>query len=579
MENSFRRETFTLSLVKFFKMLQSNKFNLKKCHALLLICSFFLSASALAQDTTVQKIKRPKLVVGIVIDQMRWDYLYRYSDRYSNNGFKRLINEGFSCENTMIPYAPTVTACGHTCIFTGSVPAINGITGNNWWDYDKNKEMYCTEDESVQTVGSHSSAGKMSPQNMLVTTITDELKLATNFKSKVIGIALKDRAAILPAGHSADAAYWYDDQSGNWISSSYYSFPMNELPGWVKQFNTRKLVDSLLANNWNTLYPVNTYTQSTDDNKPYERKFPGETSSAFPHNFSSLTDRQKNTAIKSTPLGNTFTLAFAESAIEGENLGIGNQTDFLTISCSSPDYIGHQFGPNSIENEDDYLRLDADLSSFLNYLDEKYGSGNYLLFLTADHGVAHVPGFLKENKIPSGFINLSSVANNLNAALKAAFGFPEIIVDADNYQLTLNHARLDSAKISRENIINFLLPMIQKIPGIANEFDIKKISETTLPEVQKKMYSNGYFSKRCGDIQLILEPGWIDGGNTGTTHGLWNPYDAHIPLLWYGWGIKKGASNREVYMTDIAPTVAALLHIQMPNGCVGKVIQEVMKKK
>src|ERR1017187_10901339 len=275
----------------------------------------FISCFSLAQVSQNKEPSKPKLIVGLVVDQMRWDFLYRYADLYSDEGFKRLLKEGFSCENTLVPYAPTVTACGHSCIYTGSVPAIAGITGNNWWDKYSYKEVYCTEDSNFSSVGSMSNAGKMSPNNLLVTTVTDELRLATNFRSKVIGIAIKDRGAILPAGHTANAAYWYDDQSGNWITSNYYR---DELPEWASQFNKRNLVDSLLTTDWKTLYPLNTYVQSTDDNKNYEGKFPGEISAAFPHHFSNLTETQKDTAIKSVPQGNTFTLEFAKDAIEGE---------------------------------------------------------------------------------------------------------------------------------------------------------------------------------------------------------------------------------------------------------------------
>ena len=539
---------------------------------LLLFTRCFLSIISCSYAQSAQKIK-PKLIVGLVIDQMRWDNLYRYADQYSDNGFKRLLREGFSCENTMLPYTPTVTACGHTCIYTGSVPAITGITGNNWWDYDANKEVYCTDDTSYTTVGSNTKAGQMSPNRMLVTTITDELRLATNFKSKVIGIALKDRGAILPAGHSANAAYWYDGDNGNWITSSYY---MNALPDWANLFNSRKVVDSLMSANWTMLNPADTYTQSAPDEESYERRFDGENGTSFPHNLDKLGDKKYN-ILRSVPQGNTLTLEFAKAAIEGEQLGMSGNTDFLAISCSSTDYIGHQFGPNSVENEDDYLRLDKDIADFLKFLDAKYGKGNYLFFLTADHGVAHIPGFLEANKIPSGFLDGYAMMYYLNANAKAKYGLSNVVVDADNYQLTLNHTLLDSAKISKETMIDFLLPLVKKINGVANAFDISKINAETLPEVQKKMLSNGYYAKHCGDIQLIYQPGWIDGGPTGTTHGLWNPYDAHIPLVWFGWDITHGQTNDEVYMTDIAPTIAAMLHIQMPNGCIGKPIVAITK--
>lgn len=505
---------------------------------------------------------------------MRWDYLYRYAERYGSTGFKRLLKEGMSCENTFIPYAPTVTACGHTCIYTGSVPAIHGITGNNWWDGQLNRDVYCSEDKTVATVGSTTHAGEMSPRNMFVTTVGDELRLANNFRSKVIGVAIKDRGAILPAGHSANAAYWYDGENGNWITSTYY---MNELPAWVNQFNNRKLPDSLMAQNWNTLYPKDTYKQSSADDKPYEGRFMGENNtSTFPHDFSTQGNRKYGT-IRSTPYGNTLTLAFAKAAVDNERLGSNGVTDFLTVSCSSTDYVGHQYGPNSIENEDDYLRLDKDLGDFLQYLDAKLGKGNYLFFLTADHGVAHVPGFMQENKLPGKPFNDGLMMLDLNKKLKEKFGADNLIVSTHNYQLAFNKVKLDTAKIDRDAVVAFLLPLVKKVEGIANAFDVTKLNETTLPEVQKRMFSNGYYHRRCGEIQFVLLPGWIDGGSMGTTHGLWNPYDSHIPLLWFGWKVKPGKLNRETYMTDIAPTVAAMLQIQMPSGSVGHVITEVMK--
>ena len=353
-------------------------------------------------------IQRPKLVIGIVIDQMRWDYLYRYYNRYQDDGgFKILLNQGFSCENTFIPYTPTVTACGHTCIYTGSVPAIDGITGNDWWDYNLSHLVYCTDDDSVKTIGSNTDAGKMSPHNLLVTTIGDEMHLAANFHNKVIGIALKDRASILPAGHSANGAYWYDGSSGNWITSSYY---MKDLPKWVKDLNAKKLVDSYYAKDWNTLYPLNTYLQSAPDEEAYENRPFGTEAKGFPYNLKQFVG--KNYGLLSvTPYGNTLTFEMAKAAVNGEQLGNDSSTDLLTISLSSPDYIGHTFGPNSVEQEDDYLRLDKDLGAFLQFLDHQVGKGQYIVFLSADHGVAHVPAFLKEHKIPSGSVDGNAIAN------------------------------------------------------------------------------------------------------------------------------------------------------------------------
>jgi len=528
---------------------------------------------AATQIKILQQSAKPKLVVGIVIDQMRWDYLYRFNQLYGSNGFKRLIGEGFSCDNTLIPYTPTYTAPGHTCIYTGSVPAIHGIVGNSWFDKSSNANVYCTDDSTVSTVGNTSDAGKMSPENMLATTITDELRLSNNFKSKVIGLALKDRGAILPAGHSANAAYWYDDKGGKWISSTYY---MKDVPAWVKDFNAKDMVASYMSKDWNTLLPIAQYDLSTPDNEPYENAISGETTVTFPHRLSSITTG-KYSSFRTTPFANTFTFDFAKQAIENEKLGSNTVPDFLTVSISSTDYIGHSFGPNSIEAEDTYLRLDKDIADFLSYLDQKMGKGNYLIFLTADHGVAHVPGFLAEHKIPGGTVSDKEITKEINQAVEAASGIKNVVQSVQNYQVYLNFNEIEKQGKDKATIVNIVIKTLQLKPSVINVFEINKLMQTVIPEPQKEMMVNGYNPKRSGDIQFTFKPGYFDGGSKGTTHGLWNPYDAHIPLLFFGWNIKPGKTNRETHMTDIAATVAALLQIQMPSGCVGKVITEVTK--
>ncbi len=525
--------------------------------------------------THAQSVQRPKLVVGIVVDQMRWDYLYRYYERYSETGgFKRLIKNGFSCENTFIPYAPTVTACGHASIYTGSVPAINGITGNAWYDNKLNRSVYCTEDSSVKAIGSNTGAGLRSPKNLFTTTICDELRLATNFRSKVIGVALKDRGSILPAGHSANAAYWYDSKTGDWITSSYYR---NDLPGWLKSFNAKKLVDQYYKQAWTTMYPTNTYLQRTADQINFESKPLDTDAKGFPYNLNKFAGSDYS-AILSTPFGNTFTAELAEAAVVNEQLGADAITDFLTVSFSSTDYVGHSFGPNSIEIEDTYLKLDKDLGEFLNFLDSKVGKNQYLIFLTADHGVAHVPAFAKAHNIPAGNINFESIVKDMNSLLREKFSMENIVLDISNYQVILNLPLIASSSLNLKDIKSQVINYLSKQKGIARVFDLNELMNIPLNKKIRDMLVNGYYPDRCGQVQIVLEPQWIEGYTSGgTTHGLWNPYDAHIPLLWYGWGIKPGKLNREVYMTDIAPTVAALLRIQMPNGSVGNIIPEVFK--
>ena len=533
----------------------------------LIICSFNLVQS--------QSIQRPRLVVGIIIDQMRWDYLYRYYDRYApNGGFKRMLNQGFTCENTLIPYAPTVTACGHASIYSGSVPAINGITGNFWWDKQEMRSVYCTEDKTVKTVGSNTTLGLQSPRNLLVTTICDELRMATNFRSKVIGVSLKDRGSIIPAGHSANAAYWYDNTVGDWISSTYY---MNDLPGWVKDFNKQKNVDKYYQQGWNLSFPASSYNQSSQDEKTYEGRAFGNESRGFPYDLKRFIGKSYGPVLY-TPMANSFTAAFAREAITKEQLGADEITDILALSFSSPDYIGHSFGPNSIEAEDGFLKLDQDLGALLDFLDTKVGKDQYTVFLSSDHGVSQVPEFLKENKLPSGRVFMSKIIEQLNRNLNEKYKISNIVVSDDNYQLHFNHPLLDSAKIDKEELSDWICDYLSVEPGIARVFPLEELNEVPLQGRIREMLNNGYYPRRNGDIQVILHSHHIDAyGVTGTTHGLWNPYDAHIPLLWYGWGIKQGKTNRATYMTDIAPTLAALLHIQEPSGSVGQVITEVLK--
>ena len=473
-----------------------------------------------------QSVPRPKLVVGIVVDQMRWDYLYRYYDRYSaTGGFKRMLSQGFSCENTFIPYAPTVTACGHASIYTGSVPAINGITGNYWYDNVANKTVYCTEDSSVKTVGSNTPAGMQSPRNLFVNTLGDELRLSSNFRGKSVGVAIKDRGSILPAGHSANAAYWYDPKTGDWITSTFY---MTDLPKWVKDLNAKKLPDTYYKQGWNTMYPIDTYVQSTSDENNYEGKPYGADAKKFPYDFSKFATINY-AVLPTTPYGNSFTIEMAKAAVTSEQLGSDAITDLLAVSFSSTDYVGHAFGPNSIEAEDIFLRLDKELGELLDFLDAKVGKDQYTTFLTADHGAAHVPQFVKDNKMPGGVVNVTTVIDNVNVALKNKFNKTGLVLDISNYQVELNTSLIESPSKMQE-VKDFVINFMLKQPGVAMAFEIKDVQTIPLEATIRKMINNGYYPSRSGQIQLILQPQYIEGFLAGgTTHGLWNPYNSHIP--------------------------------------------------
>lgn len=548
--------------------------NLKRTLLTAFGCFLLISLHANAQ------VEKPKLVVGLVVDQMRWDYLYKYADRYSEDGFKRLLNEGFSAENTYIPYVPTYTAIGHSTVYTGSVPAIHGIAGNDFIVQATGESMYCTQDDAVTAVGGTGKVGQQSPKNLLVSTVTDQLKLATNFQSKVIGVAIKDRGGILPAGHFADAAYWLDGATGDWITSTYY---MDKLPKWVQDFNKKKLADSYFKQGWSTIYPIESYVLSTADDTPYEGLFKGEKGAVFPRDLVRLKKDNGYDLIKAVPQGNTLTLDMAKAIIANEKLGNNPHkvTDFLALSLSSTDYIGHQYGINSIEIEDTYLRLDLDIADFLNYLDQEIGKGNYTLFLTADHGAAHNPKFFKDQKGNSGYFSTKEVKARLNEKLQTAFGSGDLVKSLTNYQVHLNYTVLETAKLDEEAIRSFIVKELRKEEGVSFVTDMDKAATAAIPERIRERIINGYNYKRSGVIQIILDPQWYSGkqDGTGTTHGTWSSYDAHIPAVFMGWGIKKGKTVREVHMTDIAPTISSILKIEEPNGNIGTPIFEAIDLK
>ncbi len=529
-----------------------------------------------AQKIKNSRLERPKLVVGLVVDQMRWDYLYRYYNKYGNDGFKRLLNTGYSLNNVHIPYVPTVTALGHTCIYTGSVPAIHGIAGNDWTDKETGKNVYCTTDESVTPVGTtNTKVGSHSPKNLWSTTISDELRMATNFQGKVIGVSLKDRASILPAGHTPNGAFWFDDSTGDFITSSWY---MNDLPQWVKAFNAQKMPEKLVANGWSTLLPIDQYTESSPDNSAWEGLLGSAKTPVFPYSNLASDYKDKKDNIRYTPFGNTLTLKLAEAAVEGEKLGSDDVVDMLAVNLASTDYAGHKFGPNSIEVEDVYLRLDQDLAQFFNYLDSKVGKGQYTVFLSADHGGAHSVGFLQEHKITTGFFG-DGMEKNMNDKLKEKFGVDKLINAIDNYQIYFDRKLLKEHKLDLDVVRDFTVEEIENDPNDLYAVSVTKVQQSTIPEPIKQRIINGINRQRSGDIQLISHDSMLPPySKTGTTHSVWNSYDSHIPLIFMGWGIQHGESNKAYFMTDIAPTVSSLLKIQFPSGNIGNPITEVIGK-
>ncbi|MEO6282570.1 MAG: alkaline phosphatase PafA [Dyadobacter sp.] len=546
-----------------------------------LLAALILSPSIYGQTkpkptSNPSKLARPKLVVGIVVDQMRYDYLYRYYDKYKEGGLKRLINDGFNCRNNHYHYALTVTAAGHSAVYTGALPAVNGIVGNDWYDRIAGKNVYCTDDSTVATVGSSNvTVGKMSPRNLLASTVTDQLRIATNFRSKTVGVAIKDRASILPAGHAANGAYWFDSKTGNFVTSTYY---MQSLPTWASDYNSKKMAAAFMGKGWNTLYPIDQYTQSTPDDVTWEGKLPADQKPVFPHDITG-TAGDAYLPLTTSPWGNTLTKEMAIAAIKGENMGKGNDTDFLAVSFSSPDRIGHAFGPNSVEQEDNYLKLDKDFAELFGFLDGWVGNGNYTVFLTADHGAMDVPAFWKEHKLPAGLMNSTTLTRAVVKSLNDAYGEGEYVSAFENYQIYLNHKLLKEKKITVADAYQVLRNALLPIEGVADVLNLTDIGRAPLNTYQLELYKNNINAKRSGDLQLIVQPGWFAASyGTGTDHGTPYNYDTHVPFLLYGWGINKGETLRRTTIADIAPTISALLHILPPSANVGNPVEEALKK-
>ncbi len=524
---------------------------------------------------------RTKLVVGIVVDQMRQDYLYRYENKFGENGFKRLVNEGFMLKNAHYNYVPTETGPGHASIYTGTTPSIHGIIANDWYDRSLKKEVNCVNDPNQKPIGT-AVGGTVSPWRLMSTTITDELELATQTHAKVIGISLKDRGAVLPAGHMPDGAYWYDGNTGNMITSTYYK---NVLPDWVQKFNQKKLADKYLNQVWNPLLPIEKYVEVGPDDSPYEGKWKGKDKPTFPYNLAEWRKQMGEfSLLNKTPWGNTIIAEFAKEALVAERLGKDEVTDFLTISFSSTDNIGHDMGPNSIELADTYLRLDKSLEELFALLDKEVGKDSYTVFLTADHGVAEVPQYLKDKRVPSGYFSPGNVEANLKQHLEKYFPGKKIIDTMSNEQIYISRetfgSDLRSSGIDLLIATELITSYLQNTEGIAQVFPSSILRQASYGEegIRGKVL-RGYYPKRCGDIAFVFEPGWMnlrDAGATGSAHGSAYTYDTHIPIIFYGAGIKKGSSSQFHSITDIAPTLSVLLKIKFPSGATGQPVTEIV---
>ncbi|MFA7290149.1 MAG: alkaline phosphatase family protein [Melioribacteraceae bacterium] len=517
----------------------------------------FLFIIVVPSILSAQKTEKPKLIVGIIIDQMRFDNLYKYQKHYGNDGFNRLMNNGSNFTYAHYNYEPTSTAPGHASVYTGTTPFYHGIIGNYFYDR-----------KSKKTVSNLSGIeGIESPTRLLATTMTDQLKIATSGRAKVISISFKDRGAVLPAGHNPNGAYWFDGKTGDFFTSKYYT---ETLPNWVSDFNNKKLSDKYASQEWSLSKPVSEYITTVPDESPYESDFFNEGKKSFPHKLDKVKSEDKYYFLENTPFANQLLVDFVDAALKGEQLGKGNETDFLAISFSTPDHLGHEFGNFSLEMEDMYIKLDSQIAGLLKNLDKAVGKNNYLLFLTADHAGMDSPGYMKDNRMPTGELGTKVFIDSLEAFSMRKYGV-NLIENSSNKQIFLNweiieNQSLDIKKVEEE--ISFYIRT--RFKAITSIFT-RSYLETQMPTRESiNPLLNGFNPTYSGDIVFNLQPGFLSNyWGMGTTHGSSYNYDRHVPLIFYGWNIPNQTINTQVYIIDIAATICNLLNIQEPSACIG----------
>lgn len=550
----------------------------------LTLMTLFLVSALYAQQ-------QPRLVVGIVVDQMRYEYLFKYEAHYGEDGFKRLLRDGYSFQENYCNYTPTMTAPGHATIYTGTTPALHGIIGNSWFARERGEEISNVDDMSVTLVGSAiPNPYGVSPVHLLQQTIVDQLELATGGKARTLSLSLKDRGAIQPGGHSVDAAYWYDWESspGYFVSSTYY---MKELPKWVERFNEDNHADRYLAQPWETLKPLVEYRESEPDNSPYELAIAGKETPTFPYDFNLVKPLYENRPgfykyMLGIPAGNTLLREFAETAIDRERLGRDAVTDMLCISFSVPDAAGHTYGTESVELQDIYMRLDRELANLMNTLDQRVGIGNYLLMLTSDHGSTPPVSYLHHQGLPAGLAPIPKFRQDLMFYLAKKYTAQDWILHFGEDQIYLNHQHIAEKGIPLETFQEDVATFMRQQPGVHLALTASELSrKPVLTGVGAKILA-GFYPDRSGDVLLAYEPGVQPTFNfrlqvedvKGSGHGSAYPEDSHVPLLWYGLGISPGQSTREVNPTAIAPTLSRLMGIPAPKGSTGESLFEIFEK-
>jgi len=551
-------------------------FHYKSIAVALVSVSLLCLYPAKAQETKTIPPEKPKMIVGIVVSQMRYDYIQRFWDKFDENGIKLLSNRGTTCKNAEFNYMFSQLGVGHASISTGTTPSDHGIIGREWYLYLQDRIEQSIEDQQHRAVGGDIDNGRYSPKNLMSTTFSDELRLSNNFRSKVFSISLDPAPGIFSAGHTANASYWFDKRTGNWITSTYYA---DTLPDWVNEFNEKRFPNIYLKEVWAPLLPVESYTESLPDNNIYESGFKGQVT--FPYELEELSEIKRNkfdySLLEKTPFGNTYVRDFASTLVVKEELGKDEFPDVLMLCFTATESIGTLFGPNSVEIEDAIIRLDREIAHFLSFLDSYIGKENVLVFLTSDHGVAQVPSYLIDNKIPAGYFNQNGALSLLMSAMNNTYGKGDWVRNYHAQQVYLNHTLIEDSKLSFQQMQDYVAQFLLQFSGVANAITGYTLQTTNFTDGVFRKIQNGYNQKRSGDVIINLKAGWVEKGE-GTTGGTSSySYDSRVPLIWYGWKIGRGNINRTVDLTDIAPTLSSFLNISFPNSCTGRPVFEILQ--
>ena len=522
---------------------------------------------------------KPRLVIGIVVEQLKYDQLEKYREKLGENGIKKLINEGTYFKNASFEYMLTQSAPGHATISTGTEPSFHGITSDSWYLPLRNELIYCTGDIDVNPVGGSFESGLNSPVNLQASTFSDELEMATNKQSKVFGIGLKDNSAILSTGHSADGVFWFDNSTGTWMTSTYYSIA---LPGWVMDFNAMNYSETYLNGFWNLYRPAQYYADCLPDSNKFETGFNSQ--NYFPYDLKKLrskvmlSSRNDFALLRETPYGNSLTTSFAIRLIEKEKLGQDDITDYLSICYSATDNIGHRFGPSSVEMEDAILRLDDEIKNLLTYVSDSLGKKNVLIYFTAAHGVSEIPAVLQSYHVPAGYFKQNQALQLMRSYLNAVYGEGDWVKGYSERQIYLNRSLIEDARIPLEDVQKKVARFLVQFSGVAAAYPYSAFEANDFGNGNLKRIINNFNSQRSGDVIVTLNPGWIEkDGDYATNHNSPYQYDSHVPLIWYGWTVNRSTISRKVNMTDIAATLSALCKIPYPNACTGDPLIELFR--